>query len=279
MRMDCETAREHLEAWGLGALDGDERRAVDAHLATCDACTALADEARETSGALGLAVPLASPSTTVKARVLAGAAVLTDIRNARFSAWRRAAVAALAVFAIGSVAWGTVVQMQVNDLDGERENIAAGATAQAAELAELRQQLVDASQEAAQLETELETQRSVLDVAFETDVQSTELAGTPMAPGARGRCMWSRANALGAFVAQDLPTLPAGASYRLWLVYEDGAWVNAGAFTVDETGEARMILKTWGDRSHGRITRFAVTREPLYKQDDKPSQQLVLASS
>ena len=54
MRMDCESAREQIDAYALGALDSDESRALESHLATCAECTRILDQARETAASIGI---------------------------------------------------------------------------------------------------------------------------------------------------------------------------------------------------------------------------------
>src|ERR671911_72022 len=61
MTRDCQTTREMLEAYALGALEDDERRAVERHLQTCTECRPLAAELVETAHKLPLAVGAASP--------------------------------------------------------------------------------------------------------------------------------------------------------------------------------------------------------------------------
>jgi anti-sigma factor RsiW len=46
---DCEAVRDDIDAWALGALDAEEARALEAHLASCDECRALADTAVESA--------------------------------------------------------------------------------------------------------------------------------------------------------------------------------------------------------------------------------------
>ena len=79
MRMDCEAAREHLDAWALGSLDIYDQRQLESHVASCDACAALADEALTHAAMIGMAVPLRAASSTLKARVMASARALSDI--------------------------------------------------------------------------------------------------------------------------------------------------------------------------------------------------------
>jgi hypothetical protein len=110
------------------------------------------------------------------------------------------------------------------------------------------------------------------------DVEWTSLEGTVIAPGASGRCVWSRTQALGAFIAENLPHPPAGMAYNMWLVYEN-AWINGGSFNIDEQGRGHLVLhRIWGNKSEqGALVGFAVTlentREPVL-----PSGELALTS-
>src|SRR6266545_4106600 len=59
--MQCEQIRDLLEAYALGALDEDQRAAVEAHLADCVACQRTADELLATASQLPLALAAVSP--------------------------------------------------------------------------------------------------------------------------------------------------------------------------------------------------------------------------
>ena len=56
----------------------------------------------------------------------------------------------------------------------------------------------------------------------------------PKAPHAGGRYVWSRTAGMGALVARDLPPLPEGKQYCLWVVYEND-WVVGGLLNRYET--------------------------------------------
>jgi hypothetical protein len=128
------------------------------------------------------------------------------------------------------------------------------------------------------LEETVDTQNAALDVIFQPDVQWTTLDGTSIAPSAQARCAWSREAALGAMIAQNLPPLPEGKSYTMWLIYE-GDWVSAGNFNVDDEGRGRLVMrKIWGTEDHGRLLGFAVTLEDR-RDVVEPSLQLALAST
>jgi anti-sigma factor RsiW len=254
--MNCDAVREDVDAWALGALPADDARAIEAHLESCDDCRALADLARETASALGYAVPLRSASATLKSRVMASAAILTDIGTPRRSRMWPAAVAALLVLGIAAATWGTVTTLRMNDLDDRNATLSAGATAQANEF-------VRAVAVQEQLSDTVETQDAVLKIVLEPDVQRTELVGTGMAPAASGRCVWSRAQASGALIVAGLQPPPEGSVYTMWIIYEN-KWLDAGDFTVDETGEGQLLMDQWGasrDDGWGEFEGFAVTLE------------------
>ena len=273
--MDCEAAREHLDAWALGALDTHDLRALESHLASCEACSALGDEARDLAASVAMAVPLRSSTAALKARVM-GAARVLGARPDSMRRWRVLTAAAAAV-SIAALSWGTVMQFRAGDARSERDSLAVAATAQAEELVSLRTQVNDVASARDDLTETIATQNEVLDIAFRPDVVWIELSGTPAAPSAKGRCVWSKGESLGAFISENLPPPPASEHYEIWLIYES-AWVSGGRFDVDRDGRGRLLLqKFWGTSSHGELRGIAVSLE-----DDEapaaPSQQLVMHS-
>lgn len=257
MRIHCDAAREDIDAWALGALAPDDARAIEAHMETCADCRVLADQATETASALGLAVPLRSASATLKSRVVASAAVLTDIGKQRRSKIWSAAVAAALVVGVGATAWGVLTQVRMNDLEDRNAAISADATAQS-------EQFGETVAVQSHLSDTVETQNAILEIVLEPDVQRTELLGTPMAPSATGRCVWSRARASGALLVDGLPALPAGSVYAMWIVYES-KWLDAGRFTVGADGHGQLLMREWGRSGNddwGAFEGFAVTVEP-----------------
>jgi hypothetical protein len=280
MRFDCEAVSENIELWAAGALDQDDAAALEAHAESCPTCGPLLDQAREAAGMLSLAAPMVPASAALKSRVMASAAVLTDIQRPRRSARWMPMVAAAAIFvAVAAIGWGSWSQYRMQDISSDKDEVSAGATVQAQELAVLRTQFDSATKSASSLEQEVAEQDAVLNVMFEPDVSRTELEGTVVAPAAVGRCLWSRSQALGAFVAENLGPPSPGHTYQMWIVYEK-QWVPAGSFDVDEDGKGRLIIKkAWDqDDEAGGFVGFAVTSEPA-KDANIPSGELVLASA
>ncbi len=276
MRMDCEAAREHLDAWALGTLDIYDQRQLEAHVASCERCAALADDALAHAAMIGMAVPLRAASSTLKARVMASARALTDISRAGVSRWWRAAAATAATVAIGTFAYGLVMQMRYDDARSDNAALATAATAQARELAVAKTQVVALVSVQDNLDEKIRTQSAVLDVTLQPDAEWTALEGTEIAPGAIGQCVWSKTQALGAFIANDLPAPPEGTGYTMWLVYENG-WVMGGSFEVDDEGRGTLILRRVWTRSGGQLLGFAVTIEDSL-EPSKPSTELALVS-
>ena len=263
MRFDCEAAREHIDAWALGALDAEEKRALEAHLAGCAACSLDAQAAHDAAAAIAMSVPMRASSAALKARAMGAATVLTNARPERPRRWWQAAAAAMFIVAIGASAWALYAQARANDLEDEQARLSAEATRSEATMTS---QIVDLGESAAaqqDLAQKLDAQNQVLEIAFEPDVVWTTLDATDEAPGATGRCVWSRTQAHGAFIADNLPPAPSGQAYRMWIVYER-KWVNAGTFEVDDEGRGQMIMKrVWSDDDVGAFEGYAVTLEPV----------------
>ena len=98
----CDAARRVLTPYVDGELVGDERRAVDDHLASCWPCRTLFAEEARLGDSIRDAIPRHEPSTELRESVEA----MLDARRARPRAALRslAAAAAVAVLAFGT--WG-----------------------------------------------------------------------------------------------------------------------------------------------------------------------------
>jgi len=100
---------EQVAAYALDALDEDERRAYEAHLAGCEQCRAELAGLAETAGALGLAAGATEPPAGLRDGILAaareeGPSNVVSIgahRRRRFAIAGVAAAVAAAALAIG----------------------------------------------------------------------------------------------------------------------------------------------------------------------------------
>ena len=212
--MERHVNPEDPDLYALGALDGEEKQALEAHVRSCPACARAVDAARQRVALLGLAAPAAAPSPSVKEALMRkvreegipealrwrGPAGPRPERPRGFS-WLTPAFGAAAVFfaALAVVIW-------MKDLRD------------AGRIQELQAQLAVAQSRSLQ----------IANAAAETD----KLLGMPgtMRVGwsSRRGCPWGRAavlyNAKMGMVtcAGWLPPPPAGKSYQLWLVPMQG---------------------------------------------------------
>jgi anti-sigma-K factor RskA len=147
---NCDQFRELIEAYALGALDPEDRAALDAHLATgCPECTKAVEEARWLVSQLAYAAPEAAPSDMLKGRLLQTVRAEAQSQakphilptKSAIPFWLSAGVAALLVFSIYS-AWNT------RRLVGEIRDANERAAALKIEREKVEEQLADAKREA-----------------------------------------------------------------------------------------------------------------------------------
>ena len=232
--------------YALGALREDDRRAFEAHLPTCAACRREVRETAMVAEGLARAVDPQEPPAGLRDRVLA--AVASSNRHARVQSpapgsapapWLLLA-ASLAAVALGLYAWTLQTRLRTTD---------AALQSTQAELEALRTQVVllghvtdDASRTA--------------EVLAAPDVVRVDLAGQAAAPQAAGRAFYSPSRGL-VFTAANLPSLPAGRVYQLWVVTAR-APVSAGLMRPDTAGRLRGVTQT----AASGPTAIALTIEP-----------------
>ncbi len=196
---------------------------------------------------LGQAVAQEDPSPALRARVLA-AAVSSRQPTARprsapaFIPWL--AAAASLVLAFGLTIYTGQLRSRISVLEDELRDARARADA-------TERQLADAQRTAAGALTSVS-------VLTSPDVARVDLAGQTIAPKASARAFWSRSRGM-VFTASNLPPLPAGRIYQLWVVTAQ-APISAGLLTPDATGNVSDIFNTPQDLP--QPVAMAVTIEP-----------------
>jgi len=146
---NCDQFRELFEAYALGAVDAEDRVALEAHLASgCQYCAKAVEEARWIVSQLAYLAPEAAPSNMLKGRLMetvraeARAAKRTTPAKRSIPVWMWAGVAALSIFSLYS-AWNTqrlqkeiqianeraaTLLQQRHDLEAQRETAEREAT-------------------------------------------------------------------------------------------------------------------------------------------------------
>lgn len=260
-----EEIRDDLPLYALGALDADERAAVDAALAAGDA--ELAGELREWTelvGLMALAAPAAAPPdirAALLARVHGGAA---PIAGAPRVARRRLgwavpfAAAAMALFAIAGyreIGFRAERARAVETVAALRRALDAGQREIAAGRAALAQREADVGG----LRAALAQAEAALAVVQQPRLQMVSLRETKDAPPAAGHVLLSPPTGKALFYAFDLPRVPDDKVYELWWITEKEGPVRAGIFHPDERGLGRVeaVLPT----DAGALQAAAVTIE------------------
>jgi len=209
----------------LGILDAGERREFEAHLEECGECAAEVASLRPVIGVLTTAVPRVTPRAEARARVLGQ--VIPSLGESRGFASQRGIrwlpLAAAVAVAAGAALYAVRVHQQVADLQGQ-----------------------------------LAQAQSATSVLAAPDLARIDLQGQMVAPDARARALWSRTRGL-VFSAANLPPLPAGKVYQVWVVTEQ-APVSAGLLVPDVSGGGTAYYMTPQDI--GPPVAVAVTLEP-----------------
>lgn len=224
-----------LPAYALGAVDPEERREVEEHLAECAECRADLAHWRRTAEHLAESAPPVAPPPGLRddllRRVEAGAGAARPRR--RGSTLRRAAALAAAALVLAVLAWSLVAQSRLRSELGVVEG----------QLARLEEELTAADVDLRRARTELTTATAVLELLATTPAGGeVVLAGLDPAPGGRARVFMDRAAGRAVLVAGNLPELPAGRTYQLWTIAE-GTPRSAGVFDARPNGTALVLVE------------------------------------
>ena len=235
--MNCEQVRELLENYALGALEPGERVAVEAHLAGCSDCRALASEYHGVAGLLPQALAARSPlqmpdgmqvrlwqslQNRVSGPVIERAPVTANLRTYQSTAARRAPAwlnfrLAGAVVTIALLLAALIWAFQLN-------------TALAQERA-LR----------AEYSNLVGRQEIVLDVIDSNKTVKALLKATTPGSPSYGK-LYTRPDVSNVVVMAARLNPPApGQAYRLWLV-QDGQPTSPGDLAVNQQGFGLIVF-------------------------------------
>lgn len=247
---------ELLPAYALGALEGDELRELEAHLAGgCDECARELALWQGDLEKLAAGIPPVEPSETTRARILrlAGAEAalpaIAPVRRAPSSplaGWLALAALLLLAFSL----WGVIGRARM-----ERE---AGRLA--AERDDLSRRVETLTREVGRAQAETERARAALQILAAPGIQLVSLSGMGPSPGAAGSTYVNPRAHEALFYAFGLPRLADRKTYQLWFIAA-GKPVSAGTFGVDPRGNASVRVDRVTDPR--QIQAWAVTVEPL----------------
>ena len=238
---------ENFDLYALGVLEGEEKQALESHVAACPTCGRELEEARERIALLALSLPPQAPPARVKAQLLQRIAEAQRqaraVRHgaepakpaaARWYSWSPVSASLAAACAVAAI----VLWIGNHRLDQQ--------------IQQLRDQV---AQQAAQQEQD----RSILNLITVNDTASVNLAPTPDAPTGQGRVFYNARLGL-VFYSGALPVTAADKTYQLWLVPANGNPISAGIFQPGNAGASSSLTASVPVGTQAKA--FAVTIEP-----------------
>lgn len=257
--MDRHVSPEDPDLYALGALDGEEKQAFEAHVRSCPACAQELAAAQERAAMLGLTAPPVTPAPAVKAelmrRVRADGAVTAQppAPRARFPWLVPALTAATILFAVLASWFWTRDERDVQQIRALEAQL-AGAEAQSREVART----------AAETDEMLGAPGTIHVV----------LAQQPGSPAGRAGVLYNPRS--GAVISSvEIGPAPADKSYQLWLVPASGAPVSLGVFAAEERNTWLTAQVPPGLTAKA----FAVTLEPKGGRPQPTGPKLLVGAS
>ena len=236
------------EGYVLGSLTDDEMRRFAAHFPGCAECSRLVRESAAVAEALARSLPQQAPPPGLRDRVIQGALgttqPITRVTRVRrmVPAWLAAAAAVLAVL------MGAAATQYWQEARALRTEVQAANT---------REMVL--SQQVKQLQADAATAARTGTILSAQDLARIELAGQDPAPSAAGRVFWSPTHGL-VFAATNLPALPPGRVYQLWIVADTP--ISAGIAQPTGDGGFNVVAGATGATGATGFKAFALTIEP-----------------
>lgn len=257
---DCDTLRELLPAYTLGATDPEETALVERLLPLCPEVAGELDEYRALSTAMLYSAPASKPPAHLHDALMAAVDAEAPARRAappssqpkpvpqlRVLRFNRIAAAVAAVAAalliISNIYWLN----QVSSLNREQQDLVAL----------------------------LSDQRNALASLGSGQAQRLELVSTSGADsGTLATVLWSPQSDTALLYTDTLPALSSDRAYQLWLI-RGSLPISAGVFHVDDQGVGSLIFHT--DEPMTDFAAVAISNEPSTGSPAPTSDPLALA--
>jgi len=232
-----EQFADDLALLAVGALQDDQRLALEKHLEGCAACRRELEQLRGDTALLALSAAGPAPPRRARERLLK--AVAQEPRAAkkpsRSWSWTLVPWLAAAVFLLAAVFF-----FQQSD--------------------RLSQRVAELQSQSAQQQPQLERAREVVSTLTSTKAMRVTLIAAQTPPQPQGRAIYVRDRSSLVFIANNMPALPPQKAYELWLIPTSGAPVPAGVFKPDAHGSATVVQPPLPTGIEAKA--FAITVEP-----------------
>jgi anti-sigma-K factor RskA len=288
--MDHDRLKELLPLEALGTLDGEDARAMAAHLAEgCDECEADLRSFREALAAMAIAAVDDGPSDRIWQRLdrrlqstatdpaahstvnyrPADRATDRPVREGVSRAWRIVAVAA----SVASIALAVTIGNYATRIVTIREENSSRLAALEMQERALTSQLQDRNRELATLRDQISVSGRLTQAVLAPDARIIRLGPLPPAPDASGIVAVAPARNQAVLQVAGLPQPPPGKEYELWWIGSKSGPVKAALFAPAAHGEA-IVASTLPPPGE-QLLAGAITLEPAGGVD-KPTGAMYL---
>ena len=257
--MNHEELSDLYELYALGALEELERAEIDEHLrSACRECQAGVKGALRLNALFATLPEPVEPPRRLRQRVLASVGVEPAFSRFWKSAWALAAVALAMILTVVTIDY----QRRGEELTGAREQLRRSTS----DLAQARLEIQQSS-------AELQQQRSALTLLNLPNTREV-VFGTGPAQPPRGRIFVNRQQGV-LFMAANLPPVPSGSTYELWLIPRGGNPIPSGLFQSDAQGNALFVRSGQVNLNTAAV---AVSVEPASGSSAPTTKPLIVAS-
>jgi anti-sigma-K factor RskA len=249
-----EQFADDLSLYVVGALDGEERLAVETHLESCPACRREVEQLRGDLALLALSVAGPKPPLRSRARLMAAIAKeprrrrVPRKRNLWWNAFEWAGAFALVII------WSLVVFQNTN----------------------LRRRVAELDANSKKQDQQLLEAKQLLATLTSADAAHFTLVAGNTPPQPQGKAIYVRSNGTLVFLASNMPAVPPQKTYELWLIPTSGAPIPAGLFTPNAHGAAAVIKPPLPAGVEAKT--FAITIEPATGSSAPTSQPIMVGT-
>ena len=243
---DHPTREEDFDLYALGALEGEEKEAIESHMAQCAPCARKLAEAQGRIAQLALGAPRVEPSLGVKERLMSRVRAATGGQAVRLPSVEPERAAGFFGRWWGAVLAPAAVVLALAAFFLWKEN------------ARLDRQLADLRATMQEQQKQLDYARNVAHLFEARDTIAVSLAPMPGMPNGAVKVMYNEKMGMVMYDGWIEPP-PEDKSYQLWVVPMDGDPISVGVFKPATSDSAHWLTKV----PAGVPARaFAITLEP-----------------
>ena len=247
--MTPEERETLLAGYALGTLSAPDALDAERLIRSDPDAAEEYDAYRELADLIALSVPLRHADPSLRQRVLEAARRERSLLRRRRLSRRHLPVAALAAALALVVLWAVNLQQSIDSLRQETSLLTAVVEAEVKRI-----EMIDMANRAVaenrtigqQLERMAREQQTILAVQADPDALRIELQPMSAGHGARGQLLWSDSAAAGIVIVHDMPPLPLGANYKVWLEQPGSPAILVSTFLPDEQNFAQVVLQPEG---------------------------------